>query len=942
MNLFDMFESKGKYILYFNDKPVSVYKSAEDAEYQARLVQKKVPDLQFSIKQEVCKLTPVELQENLRDWFKDKWVRFGPDGKIRGDCARGDDSEGKPKCLPQSKAHALGKKGRAKAAARKRRQDPNPERSGAAINVKTKEDKQATLPSDAVRKIQKLLNDKFDANLDVDGILGPLTIKSIRKFMPGSMKKLAPNPKRTTAVQGKELKKTDENISEEQLDEKCWDTHKQVGMKKKGNKMVPDCVPKESIEEAKAEMCPECGGPMFSELLINEKKDACYYKVKSRYKVWPSAYASGALVKCRKKGAKNWGSKSESVGESYDKWGWHTSVKNGEFMPTKYGNKAYVYLHDLDNESPRGGPQLVTVNKPTVAKRIAQQFGGKVVKTDLNTYRIVKPAEQEVEEGVGKDLAKLGGMSALAVGAGLAGNYADQQHPKVDIGGQQAYLIKNPGLGRVPDTAMILKGKDGKTYKVWSPSRNNKTLYATPVDDIKEGVAEGSDTTTFNEFHEWKEAVYNLGADITQMGKAGQYTAIGSNGVIGEFNGRTNTGWIKGQQGVAEVSNATLKSYQQKVSADSMKHSADPTKRSPEKASRSVAGFAKAQKRLEKGVAEAGPFSYGAKKPRKGSVADLAAKKRKEQERGKQPIEPKDQMVGVAKVTKGVAESAVEAYGYVYDKRDQRIVWRKIFPSIEAAQAWADKKNATIIGTKPADVKEEIDTGITKVDNDIKSIDQGIGEDQDKIDTVEMDVPFLIRALEYAREDAKDDLDLHNVVERMLQAAQNGEALDMADYNRVFGQSTEPVSEDDLGVEPKRPPRKGSRHERGHEPVPRYHYHKDVEEGWGAERQQREHEATQKEWADVLERHKDNPQVMKILKDLQAKFWRGRDAEAKALAVVNGDTRQYYETIGTPDDKLREEFQMRKDSNGWYLKEDASRKLKLEALRAFGPPRNMI
>ncbi len=31
-----------------------------------------------------------------------------------------------------------------------------------------------------------------------------------------------------------------------QLDEKCWDTHKQVGMKKKGSKMVPNCVPKES------------------------------------------------------------------------------------------------------------------------------------------------------------------------------------------------------------------------------------------------------------------------------------------------------------------------------------------------------------------------------------------------------------------------------------------------------------------------------------------------------------------------------------------------------------------------------------------------------------------------------------------------------------------------------------------------------------------------
>ena len=42
-----------------------------------------------------------------------------------------------------------------------------------------------------------------------------------------------------------------------------------------------------------------------------KKRDACYHKVKSRYKVWPSAYASGALVKCRKVGAKNWGNKSK-------------------------------------------------------------------------------------------------------------------------------------------------------------------------------------------------------------------------------------------------------------------------------------------------------------------------------------------------------------------------------------------------------------------------------------------------------------------------------------------------------------------------------------------------------------------------------------------------------------------------------------------------------
>ena len=38
-----------------------------------------------------------------------------------------------------------------------------------------------------------------------------------------------------------------------------------------------------------------------------KKADACTRKVKARYKTWPSAYASGALVKCRKIGAKNWG-----------------------------------------------------------------------------------------------------------------------------------------------------------------------------------------------------------------------------------------------------------------------------------------------------------------------------------------------------------------------------------------------------------------------------------------------------------------------------------------------------------------------------------------------------------------------------------------------------------------------------------------------------------
>jgi hypothetical protein len=57
----------------------------------------------------------------------------------------------------------------------------------------------------------------------------------------------------------------------------------------------------------------------FSEWLeLREEKDACYHKVKSRYDVFPSAYASGALVKCRKVGASNWGNSKKKSNMNED------------------------------------------------------------------------------------------------------------------------------------------------------------------------------------------------------------------------------------------------------------------------------------------------------------------------------------------------------------------------------------------------------------------------------------------------------------------------------------------------------------------------------------------------------------------------------------------------------------------------------------------------
>ena len=79
------------------------------------------------------------MNEDLRKWFSQKWVRMDTKGNIKGDCAR-EPGEGKPKCLPLAKASSMDKEDRAAATRRKRREDPVADRSGKGekpINVAT-------------------------------------------------------------------------------------------------------------------------------------------------------------------------------------------------------------------------------------------------------------------------------------------------------------------------------------------------------------------------------------------------------------------------------------------------------------------------------------------------------------------------------------------------------------------------------------------------------------------------------------------------------------------------------------------------------------------------------------------------------------------------------------------------------------------------------------
>ncbi len=67
----------------------------------------------------------------------------------------------------------------------------------------------------------------------------------------------------------------------------------------------------------------------------------------------------------------------------------------------------------------------------------------------------------------------------------------------------------------------------------------------------------------------------------------------------------------------------------------------------------------------------------------------------------------------------------------------------------------------------------------------------------DEVDTVSLDVPLLLRVLEYAREDAHEDMDLHDVAERMIAMSKDG-PLSMDDYDSLVGGVETPAEVDEV------------------------------------------------------------------------------------------------------------------------------------------------
>jgi len=339
-----------------------------------------------------CQGRKKRVDEDLRKWFGTGgeggvggggWDRYNTKGERIGKCAR-EPGEPKPKCLSKEKASKMSKNQIASAVRRKRKEDPVADRPGKGeapkmVSNKIKEE------TGLVRYCPKCQKNEtreecsygtkyWDMFSMPPSIMTNQTKYNITKIHPANeekdhehsmvrseistiinaanrlKKKMGKGEGNVEAwVQSKITKAADYldsaadylDSGEHDIEEEkgpCWTGYKQVGMKKKGKKMVPNCVPEhtgivakilEQIEgEEELQNLEEKNVPTNPPLWSKMKSRA-----KAKFDVYPSAYANGWAAKEYKKAGGGWKSVSEEV-----------ELEEAVRIPSKTGNIIHVTL----------------------------------------------------------------------------------------------------------------------------------------------------------------------------------------------------------------------------------------------------------------------------------------------------------------------------------------------------------------------------------------------------------------------------------------------------------------------------------------------------------------------------------------------------------------------------------------------------------------------
>ena len=306
---------------------------------------------------EVKKAFQKSIEEgSLHNWFKGSRSKGGKPGWVQvvsgKPCARQPGQKSTPKCVSSAKRASMTDAERKSAQRRKRAADPNQaEKTGAAKPTYVSTDKPKKKMSEEMKR------DEYG-----DPIGGP---KISKKQMKKNLTSNTPDEQHTTTTSEGyidlplhvEIPKSDGDFKLGLMFRESLDIDKgmlfifeEVGQHSfhmKNTRIPLDIafVKEDGTIESIKELKPYSTLPVYSdgevlfaieanrgwftennvevgdEIVLSEvkdkkgkgsgTKDACYHKVKSRYSVWPSAYASGALVKCRKVGAANWGNSTK-------------------------------------------------------------------------------------------------------------------------------------------------------------------------------------------------------------------------------------------------------------------------------------------------------------------------------------------------------------------------------------------------------------------------------------------------------------------------------------------------------------------------------------------------------------------------------------------------------------------------------------------------------
>ena len=361
---------------------------------------------------------------SLRKWFKGSKSKDGKGGWVNvvtgGTCASDEPGEGTPKCVSSSKRASMSKKERLSAARRKKKADPNQQsKTGAAKPTYVATDKK-----------KKKMNESKD-------------LKKIAKELDGASKMHKGQANRVR----KHIK---DMHTEEKKPRNCGCgkdpciTYGKKEMKKES--IYSDWKNEELVLEVKDKKGKGSG-----------KKDACYHKIKASAKVWPSAYASGRLVQCRKKGAANYGNKSEGV-------------EYTQFQEKCWdGYKAYGMKKKGGKMVPNCKP-VGSVKEETVDEACWKGYEKKGMKTMFGKRYpncVKKTKKEEVEVDTSSNITELNkktlGSYVRKSSASMAGAAVENDMKKVGkrySGIQKATKKLEESMGKISHTKTK---KDGKT-----------------------------------------------------------------------------------------------------------------------------------------------------------------------------------------------------------------------------------------------------------------------------------------------------------------------------------------------------------------------------------------------------------------------------------------------------------------------------------------------